>query len=301
MISVIIPLYNLERYIERAIHSVLRQTVLPGEIIVVNDGSTDHGPQIVENIQSSLIRLINQPNQGVVVARNRGMKEARGEFLAFLDGDDEWMENHLEVILNLIQKYPQCGLYATSFYFVKNDLKTTSVQPRLNYKYLFRGEEGIIEDYYSLISKSIDTPLNTDTIVIRKSILNKVGGFPLGVKTGEDIYYWGKLFAFCDFAYSKGPTAYYYLGIEGKPFRFRVHNPADKLCNDLVKISSHRQHVNRFIAYWYKNRMVCALLLPSYKLAFSMFFKAIKFDPFEKKIYISLVKYIYLAIKKKKK
>ena len=123
-ISVVIPLYNLEKYIERAIYSVLNQTILPKEIIVVNDGSTDNGAEIVRNMQNPLIHLINQPNQGVAVARNKGIEEAKGEFIAFLDGDDEWMENHLEVICQLIKNYPECDIYATSFYFVKNEISS---------------------------------------------------------------------------------------------------------------------------------------------------------------------------------
>ena len=296
-ISVVIPLYNLEKYIERAIYSVLNQKILPKEIIVVNDGSTDNGAEIVRNMQNPLIHLINQPNQGVAVARNKGIEEAKGEFIAFLDGDDEWMENHLEVICQLIKNYPECDIYATSFYFVKNEIKAGLVQPQLNPQYLFKEYDGVIDDYYGLISKSINLPFNSDTIVIKKSIIPKAGEFPLGVKTGEDIYYWAKLYAFGDIAYSKIPTAYYYIGVQGKPSRFRINNLGDVLCDNLIDVASHRKHVKKFVAFWYKNRMVCALLLPSYTLALKMFFRAVKLDPLEKKIYISLFKSLLSTFK----
>ena len=83
MISFIIPLYNCKKYITRAIESVLKQTYLPKEIIVVNDGSTDNGEKIVEEMHHPLIKIINKKNGGVSSARNTGINEARGEFIAF--------------------------------------------------------------------------------------------------------------------------------------------------------------------------------------------------------------------------
>ena len=90
MISVVIPLYNKEKYIKRAIESVLNQTFQKFEIIVVNDGSTDKSAEIVQNIKDPRIRLINQKNAGVSAARNRGIQEAKYEYIAFLDADDFW-------------------------------------------------------------------------------------------------------------------------------------------------------------------------------------------------------------------
>src|SRR5574344_1434815 len=101
MISVVIPLYNKERYIERAIRSVLNQSFQDFEIIVVNDGSTDQSVTIVKDINDSRIRIINQKNGGVSSARNKGISEAKYAIVAFLDADDVWKENHLEVIVEL--------------------------------------------------------------------------------------------------------------------------------------------------------------------------------------------------------
>ena len=94
MISVVIPLYNKERYIERAVYSVLSQTFQLFEIVIVNDGSTDGSVSVIERMNNPLIRLIHQKNGGVSAARNRGIEEARFEYIAFLDADDEWKENH---------------------------------------------------------------------------------------------------------------------------------------------------------------------------------------------------------------
>ena len=95
MISVIIPLYNKEDYISRAIDSVLRQTFKDFELIIVNDGSTDQGPGIARNFHDRRIRVIDQQNSGEGAARNRGVAEARAELVAFLDADDEWESSFL--------------------------------------------------------------------------------------------------------------------------------------------------------------------------------------------------------------
>lgn len=118
-ISVVIPLYNGAAYIERSIHSVLAQTVLPAEILVIDDGSTDNGAALVMQKNYPLVRLISQANAGVSAARNKGISESRYEYVAFLDADDQWTDNHLEIIAGLIKKYPRCGVFGTSYYFCR--------------------------------------------------------------------------------------------------------------------------------------------------------------------------------------
>lgn len=105
-ISVVIPLYNGAAYIERSIHSVLAQTVLPAEILVIDDGSTDNGAALVMQKNYPLVRLISQANAGVSAARNKGISESRYEYVAFLDADDQWTDNHLEIIAGLIRNIP---------------------------------------------------------------------------------------------------------------------------------------------------------------------------------------------------
>lgn len=114
-ISVVIPLYNKGPYISRTLNSALSQTKLPGEIIVVDDGSTDGGGEIVQQMNNPLIRLVTQENKGVSVARNVGISLAKGELIAFLDADDEWKPRFLEVISDMRRLYPQAGAYASAF------------------------------------------------------------------------------------------------------------------------------------------------------------------------------------------
>ena len=94
LISVIIPAYNAERYLPEAIDSVLAQTCPAGEIIVVDDGSSDGTPRLAERYRAG-VRWLSQENQGSGAARNRGIEAARGELLAFLDADDLWVRNKL--------------------------------------------------------------------------------------------------------------------------------------------------------------------------------------------------------------
>ena len=98
MISVIITLYNKTAYIERALRSVLNQTYQDFEIVVVDDGSTDGGGDIVSRLPDPRIRLVRQRNAGAGTARNRGIRESRGEWIAMLDGDDEWRPGFLRAV-----------------------------------------------------------------------------------------------------------------------------------------------------------------------------------------------------------
>lgn len=181
-ISVVIPLYNKEKEIARAIGSVLAQTVLPLEIIVVNDGSTDRGPEIVRSFGSPLIRVIDQPNAGVSAARNKAVAEARGEYIAFLDGDDEWLAGYLQKMEELVIEYPGCGAYGAAFDIVSGDKVFPNDSP---------DTEGIREDFFrEAMTKYI---LQPSAAVVPKKVLERVGGFPAGMKIGEDLYLWIKI------------------------------------------------------------------------------------------------------------
>jgi glycosyltransferase involved in cell wall biosynthesis len=126
--------------------SVISQKVQDFEIVVVNDGSTDKSADIVKNFSDTRIRLINQKNAGVSVARNRGINEAKSELIAFLDADDEWMPDYLETILRLREKYPCAGLYATSIKteFIDNVLMDKDEELRK-----LIPDEGLILNYFS--------------------------------------------------------------------------------------------------------------------------------------------------------
>ena len=112
MISVIIPIYNGGRFVESAVKSVLAQTVSDWELVIVNDGSTDGTRAILERLcaQDARIHVHHQPNGGVSAARNAGIALAKGEYLAFLDADDEWYPDCLETYERVLAAYPQAAM-----------------------------------------------------------------------------------------------------------------------------------------------------------------------------------------------
>ena len=116
-VSIIIPVYNNEQYIEKCIQSVLNQTFENFEVIVINDGSTDKSGEILEklNREDSRIILIEQKNQGVAVARNRGMNKATGKYITFVDGDDYLKNNYIEKMYSYSDVYRTYRLTCHNF------------------------------------------------------------------------------------------------------------------------------------------------------------------------------------------
>ncbi len=184
MISVVIPLYNKEGQIAHTLQSVFAQTFQNFEIVIVDDGSTDNSVEEVEKFDDSRIRLIHQTNAGVSAARNRGIEEARGELIAFLDADDEWKPEYLATQSGLYQKYPECSVYACNYEF--RDSKG-NVTPTIIRKLPFEGEDGILSNYFEVASCS-HPPLWTSAVVIKKSRLYKLLGAFLWVSNREKIY-----------------------------------------------------------------------------------------------------------------
>ncbi|MBO5007743.1 MAG: glycosyltransferase family 2 protein [Clostridia bacterium] len=185
MFSVILPVYNGEHYIANAVNSVLAQSFMDWELIVVNDGSKDHTLDILNRYQADTrIHIINQENGGVSVARNNAMKAAKGDYFAFLDADDLWYDNHLQTMHELITEYPDAGLYAT---FAQVNLQNGKVVKSCNY---FKNNPGTVylEDFYDeyIKDKSVKVFVPTSTCISRAAY-DKVQGYPVGCKIGEDL------------------------------------------------------------------------------------------------------------------
>src|SRR6056297_2743784 len=141
MISVIIPTYNRGHIITRAIDSALRQTYRDFEIIVIDDGSTDNTRTVLEPYQDQ-IKYFYQENRGVTEARNKGIKESYGEFIAFLDSDDYWLPEKLEMQMNYFKNHPEVAMVYTR-HWKEIDTGKNKIMPKKNklvegyiYKYL---------------------------------------------------------------------------------------------------------------------------------------------------------------------
>lgn len=182
MFTVVIPLYNKELSIKNTINSVLKQSYFNFEIIIVNDGSTDNSAQIVEAISDERIHLINQNNQGVSAARNRGIQEANYDWIAFLDGDDLWNTNHLQEIIEMIKKFPDEKVFVTSFEFSNKQMM---------FKHPRTEKISRIENYFKeAINEYI---MWTSIVVVHKSCFEKVGKFNKKLNRGEDLDLWARL------------------------------------------------------------------------------------------------------------
>lgn len=180
--SIIIPLYNKAPYVRKALESVVSQTYIDWECIIVDDGSTDNSAAICEDFVHSLtpslvhsIRLIHQPNAGVSAARNNGVAASQGEYVCFLDADDWWEPTFLEEMDKLISAYPDAGLYGCDYFYVKKQKR----------KIFPKEAEGYI-DYCKVYRRSGVMPIHPNGAIIPRMIYVEMGGFNQNVKLGED-------------------------------------------------------------------------------------------------------------------
>ena len=185
MFSVIIPVYNGENFIENAIDSVFAQTVSDWELIIVNDGSSDTTLSVLQKYKDNeKIKIVSQPNSGVSVARNTGFENSKGDYIAFLDADDVWHENHLEVMKSLTEKYPDAGLFGT---FTRVELVNQQIVSECDF-FRDKKEEVYLEDFFAEYNKEKSAKMFTViTTVVSKEAFEKSGGFPVGCKIGEDL------------------------------------------------------------------------------------------------------------------
>ena len=180
-------MYNKEYYIERAIDSVLSQTVSANEILVVNDGSTDGGELKIRKYGDPRILLINQKNSGESSARNKGIELSTGELIAFLDADDAWKPRFLEAISNLRQRFPNAGIYATAY-----EIMTTAGIRKPKF-YGIPKKQWIGEISYFRSAAFGDPPVSSTSVAIPKKVFEKVGVFAVGKRMGPDGDMWGRI------------------------------------------------------------------------------------------------------------
>lgn len=206
LVSVVIPLYNKEAYIENTINSILAQTLSDFEIIVVNDGSTDRSLEIVKSINDSRIRIITQTNHGLSATRNRGIREANTELIAFLDADDTWGSLFLETIYRLYTKYPNAGFFGTAFSVYSGDNLVRHV--------VHEPENGdrIFSSYFGEWEKAGHPIIIASGFAARKSALMRVDCYRADLRAGQDHDLFGKIALYYDVAYSPDICLTYNIG-----------------------------------------------------------------------------------------
>lgn len=213
-ISVIVPLFNCERYVAQAVESVLRQECDSLELIVVNDGSTDRSVESLGPYRDR-IRLVDQPHSGVAAARNLGMQMARGRFVAFLDADDWWYPSRLAAQLAAADRFRDAGLIFSDFsvvdeagsvqierglrpwYGVFRDASSTAWSDVYSRSSVLRyttpdGSVGEAEGFAGNVGTWLYSGnfINTSSVLLRRACIEGAGQFDLSLSTEEDYDYW---------------------------------------------------------------------------------------------------------------
>jgi len=224
MFSIIIPLYNKAHTITNTLETVLKQTFQDYEIVIVNDGSTDASVEAVNRYTSDeRVKIVNQKNQGVSGARNEGVKNARYDYIAFLDGDDEWFPDYLKQMKEAIDTFPK-----STFFCSAGISKST-----IGY-----GKARQIDKYQGKIVRFefFENPhvfLHISAVVVTKELFHKVGGFPLGMKRNEDFAFLYKAGLMSEPVYSGYPLSVYVGGVEGQATTTSIYEN-NKLLEDTV-------------------------------------------------------------------
>lgn len=192
-VSVVIPAYNAARFLAETVESVRQQTTPVHEIIIVDDGSTDETKQVVQSLGGDIV-YIWQANAGVSAARNRGIAEAEGEIIAFLDADDLWLPEKVGKQLGVFLCHTEVALVAA-------DRAEIDAQGGLLLDSLFK-KQGLYEFFSELRGNPIPQALSrlvqvnfipTSSVMVRKSALAQVGVFDTAIRYGEDLELWARI------------------------------------------------------------------------------------------------------------
>lgn len=217
--SVIIPLYNKEKFVENAVNSVLQQSFADFEIIIVEDCSTDKSREVVSKIQSNKIKILHHDkNKGLSASRNTGIKNATANYITFLDADDVWKPNYLEKINTLIQQFPEAKLYATNYEeLYPNNL---ILLPKNNSSNIEK--DTIIFDFFQI---SLAQPLYCScSLCVDKSVFEKVGLYDEKIIFGEDIDFNIRANSSYKLAYSKEALVTYTMFSENQITNTSIKN-----------------------------------------------------------------------------
>jgi glycosyltransferase involved in cell wall biosynthesis len=172
LVSIIIPCYNGEAYLQEAIESALAQTYRPVEVIVVDDGSTDRSSEIAQKLP---VRYIRQPNRGLTKSRNLGVRKSRGSYVVFLDADDRLKPDAVKTGLRVLAGHPECAMAVGDHIFVSREGRQIAGSRK----------ECLPASHYEALLKSNFIEM-ISTVLFRRSVLEDVGGFDTKLRVAED-------------------------------------------------------------------------------------------------------------------
>jgi glycosyltransferase involved in cell wall biosynthesis len=200
LVSVVIPVYNSEAYISKALESVLHQTYKNLEVIVIDDGSKDRSWETIQHYiktDNRIIALNNGSNIGIAKTRNKALRIFHGIYLAPLDSDDVWESLKIQKQVDFLNKNRDVGIVGTNVDIINEKSKKlfTRVYPR----------------NFSKITKdiSVKNPFCQSSVMIRRSIIKKVGFYDESLETSEDYDYWFRIIRVCNGENIQEPLTYY--------------------------------------------------------------------------------------------
>lgn len=209
LVSVVIPTFNREILIQKALGSVLAQTYPHIEIIVVDDGSTDNTRGIILQRYGETVRYLYQENQGISKSRNTGIKNAQGDFIAFLDSDDYWVPEKTERQIALFQEHPEYGLVASCCASIRLDGRFREKNRPGKSGWVL---EGLFHANY----------IRTSSAIIKRECIEKVGIFDEELKECEEYDYWLRI------------AAKYPIGFINESLAVYVDNPSGVSTDSLI-------------------------------------------------------------------
>ena len=275
LISIVMPLYNKADQVLTTIASVQAQSVCDWELIVVDDGSTDAGPAQVRALPDARIRVHSQLNAGVSAARNRGIGLANADLIAFLDADDLWQPDFLSAILALHADDSDARWYATGYEIRYPSGDRLTVRLRGLPPDFSRGR---LADYFRVATIS-DPPVCSSAIAIRREALDSIGGFPVGIASGEDLLTWARLAVRYPLAYDVRPLAVFLVSGHDRPA-----DPENRVGRELQALLREHPSVRGLRAYvglWFRMQAVMAMRFDHLKLARARAWMAFWYGPLQ--------------------
>ncbi len=253
--SVIIPLYNKASYVAKAIKSVLSQSIDDYDLVILDDGSKDDSFAVASKAIEGHdnCRLFHQDNAGVSITRNHAVAMTQGEYLCFLDADDWWNPSFLEEMSKLIEALPEAGIYGTNYTIVNETQRKTRVA-NIGVEKDF--EKGYI-NYCQVYAKTLTMPLWTGAVCMPRKVFNEFGGFPKGIKLGEDFMLWIRIALKYKVAFLNKPLAYYNQDVDlvnrgvGKLYNPNEHMlwNLDFLAEEEMTNSDYKQLIDNLRTY----------------------------------------------------
>ena len=274
-ITIIMPLYNKATEVLGSVATVRAQTVTDWELIVVDDGSSDGGADLVHSLADQRIKIIKQTNQGVSLARNRGISETESPWIAFLDADDEWRSDYLATVLSLTRDYPQ-ALWLATGYEIRHPREGV-------FNARLRGiskdfQRGILRDYFTVATQS-DPPVWSSAVVVRRDVLLEIGGFPAGISSGEDLLTWARLAVRYPLAYDVRPMAVFH--VSGNDRRADSEQQVTEALTELLRANPDISGLRNYLGLWNRIQAVMALRYGETKLARRAAWQAIRHAPWQ--------------------